>query len=381
MDFSWSKTQQKLKKSVIQFAQETLQADLLTLDQQQQFNREDWQKCSTFGVQGWPIPTAYGGQGLDTLSTVHALEGLGYGCRDNGLIFAINAHIWACQMPLLAFGTEAQKAHYLPLLSQGTWLGGHAASEPEAGSDVYSLSTTAEKQGEQYVLNGHKHYVTNGPIADLFIVFATLDKTLGQQGLSAFLVEKDTPGLSIGQPVSKMGLRTAQMGELTFTHCAIPLQQRLGKEGAGVTIFSHSMAWERSFILSSAIGTMERLIADSLRYARQRQQFGQAIGKFQMVANRLVDMKMRLETAKAHLHKVAWLKQQGKLALLEAAITKLYISEAWVDTCMDAIQIHGGQGYLTQNGLERELRDAMGSKLYSGTSEIQRVLIAQGMGL
>ncbi len=381
MDFSWSKTQIQLKKEVIRFAQQSLTSDLIELDREQRFNRADWHKCGEFGVHGWPIPADYGGKGLDILSTVYALQGLGYGCKDNGLIFAINAHIWACQIPLLTFGSEEQKKKYLPLLCRGEWIGGHAASEPEAGSDIYGLKTTAQKEGDRYILNGRKIYVTNGPVADLLIVFATVDPALGKRGLTAFLVEKERPGLIVERTVSKMGVRTTQMGELTLKDCQVPVQNRLGKEGAGLAIFSHSMEWERGFILASAVGTMERLLEQSVRYARRRKQFGQAIGKFQLVADKLVEMKMRLETAKAHLYKVAWLKKKGKMAIMEAAMAKLYISEAWVQSCLDVIQIHGGYGYLTEAEFERELRDALGSKLYSGTSEIQRMIIAQFMGV
>ena len=216
MDFSWDKKQTLLKREVIQFAQQSLTSDLVELDKEERFNQVDWHKCGQFGVHGWPIPARYGGQGLDILSTVYALQGLGYGCKDNGLILAINAHIWACQIPLLTFGSEEQKESYLPLLCRGEWIGGHAASEPEAGSDIYSLKTTAQKEGDTYILNGQKLYVTNGPVADLLIVFATLDPSLGKRGLTAFLVEKETPGLIVERRMSKMGVRTAQMAKLTL---------------------------------------------------------------------------------------------------------------------------------------------------------------------
>jgi alkylation response protein AidB-like acyl-CoA dehydrogenase len=381
MDLAFSAEQVQLKKQVVQFAQQSLTADLIELDKQETFNRDGWRKCGEFGVHGWVMPERYGGRGLDILTTIYALEGLGYGCKDNGLLFAINAHIWACETPLLTFGSDAQKEKYLPRLCSGEWIGGHAASEPEAGSDIYSLQTTAQREGDVYILNGHKTYVTNGPVADLLIVFATVDATLGKQGVTGFLVEKGTPGLTVKRTVSKMGVRTAMMGELILEDCEVPVENRLGKEGAGLAIFSHSMEWERGFILASAVGTMERLLEQSVRYAKRRKQFGQPIGKFQLVADKLVEMKIRLETAKAHLYKVGWLKQNNRMALMEAAMAKLTISEAWVQSCLDAIQIHGGYGYLTEAELERELRDALGSRLYSGTSEIQRLIIAQFMGL
>ena len=381
MDFSWTEEQIQFKKKVIQFAQQELQSNLVDLDWREEFDREGWQKCGKFGLIGLPIPQQYGGRETDILTTLCGLEALGYGCKDNGLIFAINAQIWACEIPILTFGTEAQKQKYLPKLCQGQLIGAHAASEPDAGSDIYSLKTTAELQGDKYILNGTKNWVTNGPVADLNIVFANVAPEKGKQGITGFLVEKDFPGVVMNRKISKMGLRTTQLGELVLENCEVPVENRLGREGAGLAIFNHSMEWERGFILASAIGTMERLLETCVRYARKRQQFGQAIGKFQLVSSKIVEMKLRLETARSLLYKMGWLKQIKKTAIMEAAMVKLHISESWVQTCLDTIQIHGGYGYLTELELERELRDALGSKLYSGTSEIQSQIIAQMMGV
>ncbi|AOX03126.1 acyl-CoA dehydrogenase [Moorena producens PAL-8-15-08-1] len=381
MDFAWNSQQIAFKKKVIRFAQQSLTSDLIKQDKEEIFNRDGWQKCCEFGIHGWPIPCRYGGQELDILTIACALQGLGYGCKDNGLIFGMNAHIWAGEMPLLTFGSEEQKEKYLPLLCREGWIASHAASEPQAGSDIYSLKTTAQKDGDKYILNGHKHYVTNGTVADLFIIFANVDPSLGKEGLTAFIIEKDTPGLVVQKTTSTMGVRTAQVAELKLENCEVSASHRLGKEGAGLAIFNHSMEWERGFILASAVGTMERLLEQSIRYARTHKQFGQAIGKFQLVANKLVDMKLRLESAKAHLYKVAWMKEHQKMALMEASIANLYISEAWVNSALEAIEVHGAYGYLTNTELERELRDAIGSKFYSGTSEIQRVVIGKFLGL
>jgi hypothetical protein len=200
-------------------------------------------------------------------------------------------------------------------------------------------------------------------------------------GITGFVVEKGTAGFSIGQNLDKMGLRTSPMAELVFQDCFIPSENRLGPEGAGANIFNHSMEWERSSILASHIGAMERQIEESIRYARERYQFGQPIGKFQSVANRIVDMKVRLETARLLLYKVAWLKKMGKPALMEAALAKLYLSESFVQSGMDAIRVHGSYGYMTEFEVERDLRDAIGGTLYSGTSDIQRNIIARLLGL
>jgi alkylation response protein AidB-like acyl-CoA dehydrogenase len=381
VDFSWTEEQIKFRQNVIQFAQQELQGNLVDLDWREEFNREGWQKCGEFGLIGLPIPQQYGGSEADILTTIYGLEALGYGCKDNGLIFALNAQIWACEIPILTFGSEAQKQKYLPKLCKGELIGAHAASEPDAGSDIYSLKTTAQRQGDTYILNGTKNWVTNGPVADLNIVFANVAPEKGKRGITGFLVEKDFPGVVMNRKISKMGLRTTQLGELVLENCEVSVENRLGQEGAGLAIFNHSMEWERGFILASAIGTMERLMETCLQYAKKRQQFGQAIGKFQLISSKIVEMKLRLETARNLLYKMGWLKQIKKSAILEAAMVKLYISESWVQTCLDAIQIHGGYGYLTELELERELRDALGSKVYSGTSEIQYQIIAQMIGL
>jgi hypothetical protein len=231
------------------------------------------------------------------------------------------------------------------------------------------------------MLNGTKMFVTNAPFCDLAVVFATVDPSKGIGGVTAFIVDKGIPGFTISRELDKMGLRTSPMGELIFQDCFLPESARLGKEGAGVGIFASSMEWERSSILASHVGAMERQLEECVRYARTRRQFGQPIGKFQAISNRIADMKVRLETARLLLYKVAWLKKSGKQAVMEAAVAKLYLSECFVQSSMDAIRIHGGYGYMTEFEVERDLRDSIGGTIYSGTSDIQRVIIARMMGL
>lgn len=381
MDFTWSDEQRELFDAVERFAAKELNDDLIANDQNGVFNRDGWKKCGQFGIQGLPVPAEFGGLGMDALTTVGALERLGYACRDNGLIFSLNAHMWTACMPLVGFGTDSQKARYLPGLCDGDLVSGNAMSEPGSGSDAYSLRTTAERKGDRYLLNGSKIYVTNGPVADVLVVFASVDPVKGSQGITAFLVEKDSPGLTVARKLEKMGLRSSPMAELFFDNCEVPEDNRLGSEGAGASIFTHAMTWERSCILASAVGAMQRLIEICIRYGRDRKQFGQSIGKFQLVASKVVDMKLRHESARHMLYHGAWLRSRGRTAVMEAAMTKLYISDCWVKSCEDAMQIHGGYGYMTEYEIERELRDAMGSRLYSGTSEIQRTIIAAMLGL
>lgn len=332
-------------------------------------------------MQGLPAPTEYGGLGTDPLTMAGALERFGYACKDNGLLFSINAHLWTVVMPLITGGTGEQKNKYLPGLSNGSLIGGNAMTEVDSGSDAFSLSTTAKRSGEYYILDGTKTFVSNGPIADVFTVYATVDKNKGANGITAFLVEKTAPGLKVLRTIDKMGLRTSPTGELALENCQVPVENRLGPEGGGGLIFSRSMTWERGYILANAVGSMQRLLDKCVRYAKSRKQSGQSIGKFQHVSGKIVDMKLRLETARQLLYYNAWVRSRGGAGFLEAALAKLHISDCWVECCEDAIQIHGGYGYTVECELERELRDAIGSRLYSGTSEIQRNLVASLLGL
>ena len=312
MDFSWTDEQLAYKKAVIEFARKELNEGLIERDQQGAFSLENWRKCARFGILGLPIPEAYGGAGEDILTTMLTMEGLGYGSRDNGLIFAMNAQLWSVQMPILAFGSEAQKRKYLPGLCNGDLIGMHGMSEPDSGSDAYSLHTRAECRDGGYVLNGSKMFVTNAPVADLAVIFATVDPGKGMWGVTGFIVERDTPGLTVSRDLHKMGLRTAPMGEVILEDCFVPEENRLGAEGIGTRIFNHSMEWERACILGSHVGAMERQLEECIQYAREREQFGQPIGKFQSVANRIADMKVRLETARLILYRVAWQKEVGQ---------------------------------------------------------------------
>jgi alkylation response protein AidB-like acyl-CoA dehydrogenase len=376
MDFSWSQQQQELFKGISRFASKELNHNLIENDRNGVFNRAGWKKCGELGIQGLPVPTVYGGLGENPLTTVGALERLGYACRDNGLVFSLNAHMWTVCMPLIAFGTEEQKHKFLPGLCNGELIGGNAMSEADTGSDAYALRTTAAKRGDKYVINGSKTFVTNGPVADVIVVFATTDRAKGLSGISAFLVEKSFPGFSVAKTLEKMGLHTSPMAELFFDGCEIPEANRLGKEGAGSSVFTHAMTWERGCILASAVGTMQRLLETCVKYAKQRRQFGQSISKFQLVGSKIVDMKLRLETARHLLYQGAYQLSIGRTPIVEAALAKLHISDCWVKCCEDAIQIHGGYGYMTEYEIEREMRDAMASRIYSGTNEIQRNVIA-----
>jgi alkylation response protein AidB-like acyl-CoA dehydrogenase len=373
--------QQELQRAAVEFARTALGKDMIARDREETFLREDWVKCADFGVQAMPIPKEHGGLGLGLTTLIAVMEGLGYGCRDAGLLFSLNASLWTNSIPILVYGTDDQRRRYLPGLCDGSLVGANGASEPDSGSDVFAMRTTAVREGDYYVLNGTKTFVTNAPVADLFVAYATIDPSLGPMGVTGFIIDRDTPGLTIGHHLQKMGLRTSPMAELIFENCRVPVANRLGREGRGGEVFECSMEWERGCILGSGLGRMKRQLEECIAHARSRKQFGKAIGKFQSVANRIVDMRVRLDTSRPLVYRIGHLKDRHRKAVLESSIAKLYVSEAAVQSTLDAVQIFGGYGYMTEQQVERDLRDAVGGTIYSGTSEIQRNLIAKGLGL
>jgi alkylation response protein AidB-like acyl-CoA dehydrogenase len=380
MDFSFTQEQRQLRQSVVDFAMGALNDDLAKRDQTREFSRNLWNRCADFGIQGLPIPSEWGGRGLDMVSVFYALEGLGYGCRDNGLVFSMQAHLWGVAMPLSLLGTPDQKKKYLLKLCKGTMIGSIAMAEPESGSDAFTLKTRAVKKGAGYVLNGSKTLITNAPVADLYLVFARVEPP-EPGGVTAFLIERGTSGLTVGRTLETMGLRTSPLGELSLQNCEVPAENLLGKAGDGATIFTGAMELERCGIPASHVGAMERILERCIAYARERHQFGKPIGDFQAVSHKIADMKIRLESSRLLVYRAGWLKSQGRHAVLEASITKAHVGEAYIQTCLDAIQIFGGRGYMTEFELERELRDAIPSRIYSGTSEIQKKIIAGWLGL
>jgi alkylation response protein AidB-like acyl-CoA dehydrogenase len=381
VDFELTEEQKKLQQGAIEFAQAQLGENLIERDRAGHFSREGWRRCAEFGVFAMPLPAEYSGLGLGITSVIAVMEGLGYGTRDQGLLFSINASLWTNTIPILLYGTEEQKKKYLPRLARGELIGANGASEPDAGSDIFSMRTRAVRQGDRYVLNGTKMFVTNAQEADLIVAYATLDPALGPMGITAFIIERSTPGIAISRKLEKMGLRTSPMAEVIFEDVEVPAENRLGREGRGVEVFECSMEWERGCILANYLGVMRRQLEQVIRHARERRQFGKAIGKFQSVANRIVDMKVRLDTCRPMVYRIGWLKEQNRPAVMEASIAKLYVSDCLVKSCLDAIQIYGGYGYMTEQEVERDLRDAVGSTLYSGTTEIQRNIIARYLGL
>jgi alkylation response protein AidB-like acyl-CoA dehydrogenase len=373
--------QRELQNAAERFARAELGNELAQRDREERLDRQGWTRCAEFGLMRMPVPEAHGGLGLGLTDLIAVMEGLGYGTADHGLLFGIHAHMWTNVMPILTFGTDEQHTRYLPKLLSGEWIGANGASEPDAGSDIFAMRTRAVRDGDDYVLDGTKTFVTNALDADVFVVYATIDRALGATGITAFVVESTTPGFAVGRPLQKMGMRTSSMAEIVFEGCRVPVANRLGREGRGAAVFDSSMEWERGCILAGSLGAMRRHLEACITHARERKQFGQSIGKFQSVANRIVDMKVRLDTCRPLVYRIGQLKDRGQPARIEAATAKLHVSESFIASALDAMRVFGSYGYMTEQGLERELRDAIGGVFYSGTSDIQRNIIAKGLGL
>lgn len=379
MDFSWTQEQDQLYDRILSLVQKKLGAG--TIDPHQSWTRAQWLLCGDLKLLGLSVPTRYGGCGYDALTTARAIEAFGRGCEDMGLVFSASAHLFACAMPIVEYGNDAIKNSILPDLCSGLKIGANAITEENAGSDVFNLKTHARFDGDSYVLDGQKSYVSNGPVADLFIVYAITNLAHGYLGITTFLVEKDAPGLVIGKPFRKMGLTSTPACPISFNACRVPVANRIGKEGQGTQIFKRSMQWERSCLFAAYLGQLERQLERTINYAKVRHQFGKPLGKHQAIAHRIADMKVRLEAARLLLYRACWHFDQGQDALLDISLAKLAVSEAAVMGGLDAIHIHGSTGISCEYGIEQMLRDAIPSTIFSGTSEIQRDIIANELGL
>ena len=354
------------------------------------FNRQGWDKCADFGIQALPITERYGGLGKDLLACVVAMEELGYGCRDGGLLFSLCCHIGTCALPIQLMGTDAQKNTYLPGMAAGYLIGGHPIADLGTPTEGARTPIRATRTGTGFSLRGTIRHAANASVANVFTVFAVTDggpaddpgnPNAPRQGLTAFLVNRDEAGVHIGTPKPSMGLGGSLIAELSFDDCQVPETAVLGAVDGAQELLSARFRWQMVCLLACALGRMERQLDASLHFAGERHQFGRNIGEFQAVSHRLADMKMRVELSRLLLHKTAWMENRGQDSLMYAAIAKLFVGAGYVASSRDAIQIHGGYGYMTESGVERDLRDAMGSHAYAGASDVQRDIIAHLLGV
>ncbi|MCL2734078.1 MAG: acyl-CoA dehydrogenase family protein [Actinomycetia bacterium] len=345
------------------------------------FAREDWRTMGGLGLLGTCLPAEYGGGGLGALDTALVIEAFGRACTDTGLVFAAGAHQFACAVPIAEYGSEAVRKGWLPDLASGTAVAGNAMTEPDSGSDVSRLKVRARRVPGGWRLDGTKSFVSNGPVCDVLVTYATSDPDLGHLGQTAFVVDATAPGVRRSEPFDKMGLWSCRAGTVDFEDCFVPDDQVLGQEGAGAAIFQASMGWERACLFAGYVGLLDRLVTRCTDFARERRQSGRPIGSFQAVSHRIVDMKLRLESARLLLYRACAAMDSGGRAVLPVALAKLAVSEAALAGALDAIRVFGGRGYLADHGIEAALRDSVPAVLFSGTSEMQKEIAAKELGL
>lgn len=367
MEFSVTKEQKEYSQEVINFARENLNDSRFY----EQFSMDMWKKVSELGLLGITIDEEYGGLGESYETAAIAFESLGYACKNNGFIFVINNHIWVSQNLINLYGSEELKKKYLPEMVEGKKIGAIAITEAEAGSDAFSMVTNTVEDGDYYVLNGTKMFISNGPIADVFIVFA-VTKEAPDKKITAFVVERNFKGVSTGKDIEKMGLNACPTSELILENVRVPKENVLGKFNYGSNILTGALEWERCFEFAPHVGVMQRVMEECIKQANERKQFGKPIGMNQAVSHKIAEMEVSIEMARLMLYKIAWLKDQKKSAYLETSIFKLFVSENYIKTCREAMQIFGAYGYSKEFDMERELRDALASSVYSGTNEMQK---------
>ncbi len=380
MDFALTDEQIMFKEQVLKFARREIVGRVQEHDLKSQFDFQSWKKLGEFGILGLHFPEEFGGGGADVITSVLAAEALGEAGVDGGLTLSYGAHTYLCADTIFSHGTEIQKRKYIPRLASGEWIGCMGLTEPGAGSDVASLRTRAERKANSWVLNGSKMFITNGAIADVAVIYAKTDPSAGHAGISAFIVEKGTPGFSVSRSLHKMGVRTSPTSELVFQDCEIPLENMIGYEGNGFMMAMQTVEWDRSTLLAPFLGSISFLIQRCCRYAQERHQFGKPIAYFQAVRHKIADLKIFLEAARSLVYRIAWCKDQGRpLNHLEAAIAKLFVGDWSLGPINDAMLLHGGYGYCHEYDIERVFRDSRLAPIGGGTSDIQKVIISRLM--
>ncbi|MEG1847087.1 MAG: acyl-CoA dehydrogenase [Lachnospiraceae bacterium] len=374
MDFTLSKEHEMARTLFRDFAENEAKPLAQEVDETEEFPRQTVDKMRKLGFLGIPIPKEYGGQGCDTLTYVMCVEELSKVCATTGVI--VSAHTSLCADPIKKFGTDEQKAKYLIPLAKGEKLGAFGLTEPGAGTDASGQQTKAVLDGDEYVINGSKIFITNGKEADIYVIFAMTDKSKGTKGITGFIVEKGTPGFTFGTKEKKMGIRGSSTYELIFTDCRIPKENMLGQEGKGFGVAMQTLDGGRIGIAAQALGIAEGALESTIAYVKERKQFGRSIAKFQNTQFQIADMATKVEAAKNLVYKAAMAKDTQKKFSVEAAMAKLYAAEVAMEVTTKAVQLHGGYGYTREYDVERMMRDAKITEIYEGTSEVQRMVIS-----
>src|ERR1700712_4452169 len=374
MDFTITSEQQAFRDSVARWAADVIAPGAAERDREGTWDPSIWKSLAAQGLAGLLIPEEYGGGGASIVDARLANEGIGEAGRDGGFTLSLGAHWVIGSLPIALHGSEELKRRWLPGLCDGTYLGCWASTEPEAGSDASALKTTAVRDGDDWVLNGSKIFITNGPIADVCTVLART----GERGATAFVVDTRTPGFTVGRELDKLGCRSSPTAEIFLTDCRVPADCVLGVEGEALwRIAFECFDWERTVMLAASVGGMAATLTDAVKYAKERQQFGRPIAKFQVIAHKLADMKINLEVCRTAVYRAAWLKQNGLPHQMEASIAKVLVGKLSVENALEAIQIHGGYGYMKDFPAERALRDSKLASIGGGTTEIQKMIISR----
>jgi isovaleryl-CoA dehydrogenase len=364
-----------LRDTVYQFASREIAPRAASIDQDNQFPSDLWSKMGDLGLLGITTPEQYGGSNMGYLAHAIAMEEISRASASVGLSYG--AHSNLCLNQIKLNGSETQRSHYLPKLCSGDHIGALAMSEPGAGSDVVSMRLRADRQGEDFVLNGNKMWITNGPDADVYVIYAKTDPDAGSKGITAFIVERDAPGFSRAPKLDKLGMRGSNTCELVFEDCYVPASAILGQEGAGVKVLMSGLDYERAVLSGGPVGILQACLDVVLPYVHEREQFGQAIGEFQLIQGKLADMYARCSASRAYLYAVCEALDRGEQSRKDAAAVILYTAEAATQSALDAIQLLGGNGYINDYPTGRLLRDAKLYEIGAGTSEIRRMLVGR----
>jgi len=374
MQLELNDNQKLIQKMVREFAEKEVAPIAAELDKKEEYPTKTLEKMAKLGLLGIIIPPEYGGAGLDTISYSIVVEEISRKCASTGVITSVHNSLAA--WPIMKYGTDEQKKKYLPILAKGEKIGAFAGTEPNAGSDLGAMQTTAKLKGDKYILNGTKTFITSGPKAGIIIVFAVTDKNAGPKGLSAFIVESNMKGYKVGSIFEKLGINASQTSELIFEEMEVPKKNLLGNEGDGFKIALATLDGGRIGIASQAVGIAQAALDESIEYSKQRQQFGKPISSFQAIQWMIADMATRIEAARYLVYNAAYKKDKGERISKEAAMAKLFASETAMEAVIKAVQIHGGYGYTKEYTVERLFRDAKITELYEGTSEVQRMVIS-----
>jgi len=377
MKLELTEQQKMIQKMVKEFAEKEIAPIAAELDKKGEYPSKTLEKMAKLGLLGIIIPTEYGGAGLDVVTYSIVIEEISRKCASTGVITSVHNSLVA--WPIMKYGTEAQKKKYLPVLAKGEKIGAFAGTEPNAGSDLGAMQTTAVLQGDTYIIRGDKTFITSGPKAGVLIVFAVTDKNAGSKGISAFIVENTMKGFKVGSIFDKMGINANLVSELVFEDMEVPKENLLGKEGEGFKIALSALDGGRIGIAAQAVGIAQAALDESIMYSKQREQFGKPIAKFQAIQWMIADMATRIQAARYLVYHAAYVKDKGERYSKEAAMAKLFASETAMDTVIKAVQIHGGYGYTKEYTVERLFRDAKITEIYEGTSEVQRMVISANL--